>query len=75
MITGKIFMKGGDLLRQLKKRIKFDTDITKFCASEIVVALGHMHRLKIIHRFFFYLINLSIEYCEKDYRKLCISEI
>ncbi|VDN54931.1 unnamed protein product [Dracunculus medinensis] len=42
--------KGGDLLRQLKKRIKFDTDITKFCASEIVVALGHMHRLKIIHR-------------------------
>ncbi|EJW88515.1 AGC/PDK1 protein kinase [Wuchereria bancrofti] len=43
--------KKGDLLKLMRKSGgRFDLNLTRFYASEIVVALDHMHSLKIIHR-------------------------
>ncbi|VIO89355.1 Protein kinase domain containing protein [Brugia malayi] len=43
--------KKGDLLKLMRKSGgRFDLNLTRFYASEIVVALDHIHSLKIIHR-------------------------
>ncbi|MFH4979961.1 hypothetical protein AB6A40_006670 [Gnathostoma spinigerum] len=43
--------KGGDLFTKLKRNGgSFSEDISRFYTSEVVCALGHIHKLNIIHR-------------------------
>jgi len=47
---GLTYAPGGDLLTYLQKVVKFDLDVTRFYAAEIVHATEHMHMLGIVHR-------------------------
>lgn len=45
------FMEGGDLFLHMQKRGgSFDEDAIRFFAAELLLALGHLHRVHIIHR-------------------------
>lgn len=45
------YCSGGDLSRWIKKKGKFDEDVVRFYAAEIVLALQYLHeKLNIIHR-------------------------
>ena len=44
------FAQNGDLLTYLQKSVKFDLDVARFYAAEIVHAIEHMHMMGIIHR-------------------------
>lgn len=43
--------KNGDILNYMDKLGSFDEDVTRFYSAEIILALEHLHKLEVIHRF------------------------
>ncbi len=44
------FMKGGELFQHLRNSKQFDEPRSKFYASQILLALGHLHSMDIVYR-------------------------
>ena len=44
------FLRGGDLFTRLAKEVMFTEDDVKFYLAELVLALGHLHKLGIAYR-------------------------
>lgn len=52
--------KNGELLNFMDKLGSFDEEVTKFYSAEIILALEHLHKLGIIHRFFIIILFFKI---------------
>ena len=44
------FVEGGDLFRHLAKKGKFNEKVARFYAAQVLVALGYLHKKRIIYR-------------------------
>jgi len=52
---------GGDLSHWMKKEGKFDEDIVRLYAAEMVLALQYLHEtLNVIHRYFYPILYLFL---------------
>lgn len=44
------FMRGGELFKHLRDRIRFTEDMAKFYAASILLALEYLHSLNVVYR-------------------------
>ena len=44
------YLSGGDFMRHIEKAAKFDIDLSRFYAAEIVCGLQFLHNMGMIHR-------------------------
>jgi serum/glucocorticoid-regulated kinase 2 len=44
------YIEGGDLFRHLAKKGKFKEKVARFSAAQVMVALGYLHKKRIIYR-------------------------
>jgi len=44
------YIEGGDLFRHLAKKGKFKEKVARFYAAQVLVALGYLHKKRIIYR-------------------------
>ena len=44
------FIEGGDLYRHLQKKRKFKEKVVKFYMAQVLLAIGYLHKRKIIYR-------------------------